>query len=77
MGWHGGSAGRSREGIIDDEKMIDARNMTLFVQKTCEKDVVGIVTFLPDWFTSHKSQYYLYYNGILGFLRKCSLLNVK
>ena len=40
--------------------------MTSFVQKTCEKDVVGIVTFVPDWFTSHQSQYCLYYNGIPG-----------
>ena len=70
-----GSVGRSREGIIDD--VIMHENMTSFVQKTCEKDVVGIVTFVPDRFTSHQSQYYLYYNGIPGFLRKCSLLNVK
>ena len=26
--------------------------MTSFVQKTCEKKVVGIVIFVPDWFTS-------------------------
>ena len=30
----------------------NARNMTSFVQKTCEKKVVGIVIFVPDWFTS-------------------------
>ena len=61
--------------------------MTSFVQKntTCEKDVVGIVTFLPrspapvvpDWFTSHQSHYCLYYNGILRFLRKLSMLKVE
>ena len=42
--------------------------MTSFVQKkkTCEKDVVGIVTFVPDWFTSHQSHNCLlqWYTGV-------------
>ena len=29
--------------------------MTSLVEKTREKDVVGIVTLAPDWFTSHPS----------------------
>ena len=48
-----------------------------FEQKICEKDVVGIVTFVPDWFTSHQSHNCLYYNGIPEFLRKHSILKVK
>ena len=56
----------------------NARNRTSFVQKkTCEKDVVGIVTFAPDWLSSHQSHYCLYYNGILRFLRKHSMLKFK
>ena len=55
----------------------NARNMASFVQKTCEKDVVGIVTFVPDWFTSHQSHNCLYYNGVREFLRKRSMLKVK
>ena len=55
----------------------NARNMTSLCKTTCEKDVVGIVTFVPDWFTSHQSHYCLYYNGILRFLRKSSMLKVK
>ena len=51
--------------------------MASFVQKACEKDVVGIVTFVPDWFTYHQSHYCLHYNGILRFLRKRSMLKVK
>ena len=35
--------------------------MTSFVQKTCEKDVVGIVKFVPDWLTSYQSHYCLYF----------------
>ena len=53
----------------------NARNMTTFVQKSIQKNVVGIVPFVPDWFTSHQSHYCLYYNGIPGFLRKGSMLN--
>ena len=55
----------------------DARNMTSLAQKTCEKDVVGIVTFVPDWFTSHQSHNCFYYNGIPELLRKRSMLKVK
>ena len=51
--------------------------MASFVQKACEKDVVGIVAFVPDWFTYHQSHYYLHNNGILRFLRKRSMLKVK
>ena len=43
---------------------------------THEKDV-GIVTFVPDWLTSHQSHYCLCYNGILRFPRKRSMLKVK
>ena len=41
--------------------------MTSFVQKKkSEKDVVGIVTFVPDWFTSHQSHNCLlqWYTGV-------------
>ena len=42
--------------------------MTSFVQKkkTCEKDVVRIVTFVPDWFTSQQSHNCLlqWYTGV-------------
>ena len=56
-----------REGIIDD--VIMHKIMTSFVQKDMQNDVVGIVTFVPDCFTSHQSHYCLYYNGIYwGFL---------
>ena len=51
--------------------------MTSLVQKTCEKDVVGIVTFVPDWFFSHQSHNCFYYNGIPEFLRRRSMLKVK
>ena len=51
--------------------------MTSLAQKTCEKDAVGIVTFVPDWFTSHQSHNCFYYNGIPEFLRKRSMLKVK
>ena len=44
---------------------------------SCQKDVVGIVTFVPDWFTSHQSHNCLYYNGIPEFLMKRSMLKVK
>ena len=54
-----------REGIIDD--VIMQETWRHFVKKACEKDVVGIVTFVPDWFTYHQSHYCLHYNGILRF----------
>ena len=41
--------------------------MTSFVQKKKrEKDVVGIVTFVPHWFTSHQSHNCLlqWYTGV-------------
>ena len=64
-----------REGIKDDVIMHETCHQ--LCKKICEKDVVGIVTFVPDWFTSHQSHNCLYYNGIPEFLRKCSMLKVK
>ena len=43
--------------------------MSFVKKKTCEKDVVGIVT--------HQSHYYLYYNGIPELVRKRSMLTAK
>ena len=31
------------------------KHVASYAKKICEKDVVGIVTFVPDWFTSHQS----------------------
>ena len=75
MGWHGGSAGRSREGIIDDVIMHEiwhylckkhAKKMLLELQH------LYLIGLLPT-----NILHIIYYNAILGFLRKCSLLNVK
>ena len=47
-----------REGIIDD--IIMHQTWRHLCKKTCEKDVVGIVTFVPDWFTFHQAHCCLY-----------------
>ena len=41
-----------REGIIHVDDVIMHKTWRHLCKKTCEKDVVGIVTFVPDWFTS-------------------------
>ena len=43
--------------------------------KTCEKDVVGIVTFdLIGLLATNHIIAYNYFNGIQEFIRKCSML---
>jgi len=63
-----------REGIMDD--IIMHQTWRHLCKKTCEKDV-GIVTFVPDWFTFHRAHYCLNYNDIPGFLRTRSVLKNK
>ena len=52
------------------------RHMTSFLTKNAQKRCCGNFNIWPNWFTSHQSQYCLYYNGIPEFVRKCSMLTV-
>ena len=48
----------------------------VIVKKNAEKRCCGNCNIWPNWFTSHQSQYCLYYNGIPEFVRKFSMLTV-
>ena len=57
--------------------LVDSNQQEFAMKQTRKKDLVGIVTFWPDWCTSHQSHYFLLYNGIPEFMRKPLMLTVK
>ena len=64
------------KGMINDVIMTTAHDI-ICEKKTAQKRCCWNCNIWPNWLTSHRSNYCLYYNGIPEFVRKCLMLTVK